>query len=466
MAVNLPRVPRLHLPRLTNWRRVLRGVNSLAAVLSVTVLLIVVNALAALQQARWDLSETKAFTLAPQTVDLLEQLDQDVTIYAFIKRDTDTDRNGPPLLEAYRVKTPRLEYRIIDPDQHPAEAKEFGVTQYDNIIVKTASGRQSRGTAVNEVEITGALLRALRKHGQAVYFLEGHGEHGINESLRPGYSELRAILEREGYMPKAVRMLNGEAVPADAAVLVIAGPKQPLLPAEQDSVRRYLERGGRLALLADPQINSGLEGLLSEWGMELGAGVVVDQGSRTFGGSFTLPLVTIYTVHDIVRELRLPTLFPEARPIQVDLKNKTYAVMALAQTSNQSWAELTPAASPPSFDETREQKGPFALAVAAQPRDAVQDLKGSPRLIAVGDSDFLSNLYINFSGNRDIFLNMLSWLVQGLDTFTVRPHEAKVSPIILSEGQSQLLFAIPVIVLPLVVMCTGWTVWWYRRSRV
>jgi len=148
------------------------------------------------------------------------------------------------------------------------------------------------------------------------------------------------------------------------------------------------------------------------------------------------------------------------------LKNKTYAVMALAQTSNQSWAELTPAASPPSFDETREQKGPFALAVAAQPRDAVQDLKGNPRLIAVGDSDFLSNLYINFSGNRDIFLNMLSWLVQGLDTFTVRPHEAKVSPIILSEGQSQLLFAIPVIVLPLVVMCTGWTVWWYRRSRV
>lgn len=106
MAVKLPRIPRLHLGGPASWRRVLRGVNSLAAVLSITVLLIVVNAVAALQQARWDLSETKAFTLAPQTVELLQQLDQDVTIYAFIKRDTDTDRSGPPLLEAYRAKTP------------------------------------------------------------------------------------------------------------------------------------------------------------------------------------------------------------------------------------------------------------------------------------------------------------------------------------------------------------------------
>ncbi|MES4786881.1 MAG: hypothetical protein C4294_14890, partial [Nitrospiraceae bacterium] len=72
--------------------------------------------------------------------------------------------------------------------------------------------------------------------------------------------------------------------------------KQPLLPAELESVRRYLDRGGRLAVLADPQIVTGLEPLLTEWGVTLGAGVVVDQGSRTFGGSFTLPLVTIYSV--------------------------------------------------------------------------------------------------------------------------------------------------------------------------
>jgi ABC-type uncharacterized transport system involved in gliding motility auxiliary subunit len=191
----------------------------------------------------------------------------------------------------------------------------------------------------------------------------------------------------------------------------------------------------------------------------------VDQGSRTFGGSFTLPLVTIYSVHEIVRELKLPTLFAEARPVLQDNSKGKVAVIALAQTSNRSWADLTPSVSPPEYDEGREQKGPFALAVAAMPRDAVQDIKGSPRLVVVGDSDFESNLYVNFSGNRDMFLNSINWLVEGLDSFTVRPHETNASPIILSEQQSGLLFTIPVVVLPLVVMCSGWTVWWYRRTR-
>ncbi|MER3439330.1 MAG: hypothetical protein C4346_18045, partial [Chloroflexota bacterium] len=74
------------------------------------------------------------------------------------------------------------------------------------------------------------------------------------------------------------------------------------------------------------------------------------------------------------------------------------------------WAELTPSVSPPTYDEDREQRGPFMLAVASTPRDAVKDMKGSPRLVVVGDSDFVSNLYIHFSGNRDLFLNMINWL--------------------------------------------------------
>ncbi|MES4786880.1 MAG: hypothetical protein C4294_14885, partial [Nitrospiraceae bacterium] len=121
--------------------------------------LAVINAMASYRPMRWDLSEFKSFTLAPQTIDLLEHLDQNVTVYAFIQRGSDSERKTPGLLEAYRAKTPRLTYRIIDPDQHPVEAKEFGITQYDNIVVKTASGRRARGATVTEAEITGALLR-------------------------------------------------------------------------------------------------------------------------------------------------------------------------------------------------------------------------------------------------------------------------------------------------------------------
>jgi len=457
---------RTHPPGWLRFGKALRGANSLIIVLLVGGVLVVVNALAGYREVRWDLSENRRFTLAPQTVGLLQQLTQDVTVYAFVQKGSEDERKAAELLDTYRTHSPHFSPRVIDPDQHPAQAKEFGISQYGTVVVTTASGRQARGTAVTESEVTRALLRALREQGQAIYFLEGHGEHELTDSLKPGYSQLRATIEQEGFLPKSLRILSGEAIPADAAVVVIAGPKVPLQPAEVAAITRYLDRGGRVALLADPGSTTGLEPLLADWGLSLGPGVVVDRGARTFGGSFTLPLVSIYTTHEIVRELRLPTLFAEARPVLVDNTNQTYAGMALAQTTSQSWGELNVGAAPPEYEEGREAHGPFPLAVAAYPRKMLEDIKGSPRLVVVGDSDFLSNVYFNFSGNRDLFLNMLNWLVQGLDAFSIRPQEANVSPIILSEQQANLLLAVPVIALPLLITITGWGIWRYRRTRV
>ena len=452
--------------RLGSWPKAIRGANSMVIIGLVAAVLIVVNALAAYREARWDWSETRRFTLAPQTLDLLKQLTQEVTIYAFVQKGSDEDRLGTDLLETYRAQSPKIRYHVLDPDQHPAQAKEFGVNQYGTLVVTTAKGRQARGTAITESEVTGALLRALRERGQAVYFLEGHGEHELNDSGKEGYSQLRAILEQEGYTPKLARLLSGEPIPADAATVVIAGPKIPLRAAEAESLKQFLDRGGRLAVLADPHIDTGLEPLLARWGVTLGPGVIVDQEGRTFGGSYTLPLITTYSVHEIVRELKLPTLFPEARPLSLDLKSPTTGLISLAQTSSQSWAELDVQVRPPQYDPNRERRGPFVLAVAAAPRDMLADVKGSPRMIVVGDSDFLSNVYFNFSGNRDLFLNMLNWLMQGLDSYTIRPQPVNVSPIILSEQQARALFVVPVVAVPLLITVTGWGIWRYRRMRV
>src|SRR5207244_6363454 len=97
-------------------------------------------------------------------------------------------------------------------------------------------------------------------------------------------------------------------------------------------------------------------------------------------------------------ELKLPTLFPEARPLFLNLNSPTAGLNSLAQTSGQSWAELDVAVRPPQYDPNREKRGPFVLAVAAAPRNMLSVVKGSLRMIVGGDSDFLSNAYFNFSG--------------------------------------------------------------------
>src|SRR5207244_556107 len=217
-----------------------------------------------------DWSETRRFTLAPQTLDLLNQLAQEVTIYAFIEKGSDEEKRGAELLETYRAKSPKVRYHVLDPNQHPAQAKEFGVNQYGTVVVTTAAGRQARGTAITESEITGALLRALREHGQSVYFLEGHGEHELTDSGNEGYFQLRATLEQEGYTPKSARLLNGEPIPADAASVVIAGPKRSLQLAEVESIKQYLDRGGRITVLPDRLLDTGREPLLGHCGIAVG----------------------------------------------------------------------------------------------------------------------------------------------------------------------------------------------------
>src|SRR5207244_10701914 len=117
---------------------------------------------------------------------------------AYVDKGRDAERLRIVLLETRRAQAPKVRNHLLDPDQHPAQAKEFGVNQYGTLVVTTASGRQARSTAITESEMTGALLRALREHGQSVYFLEGHGEHELTDSGKEGYFQLRAILEQEG----------------------------------------------------------------------------------------------------------------------------------------------------------------------------------------------------------------------------------------------------------------------------
>ena len=43
-------------------------------------------------------------------------------------------------------------------------------------------------------------------------------------------------------------------VPADAAALVIAGPKTDLFQPEADAIRKYLDRGGKLFCMLEPPL--------------------------------------------------------------------------------------------------------------------------------------------------------------------------------------------------------------------
>jgi ABC-type uncharacterized transport system involved in gliding motility auxiliary subunit len=447
------------------------GANSLLMVLLFLVILGILNFILSRHSKRFDLSETGKFSLAPQTLKVLGNLGHEVKVTGFFQEGSRPRQEFKDLIESYGYYSGKLNYEFIDPDRKPAVAKQYGINQY-NIVVLENGKQETRIKpaldVVSEEELTNALIRVSREQRKVVYFLEGHGEHALDDSSQTGYSQAKEALEREGYEVKALSILKEGKIPQDITILVLAGPQRSFLGAEKDAIRRYLQGKGQLLLMLDPQEKTGLDDLLAEWGLILGHEIIVDPSPNLtlLGFDASNALVLNYTPHDIVKDLRLATLFPVSRSIRFSsthAQNLNY--QALAQTGPDSWGETDFASRQARFDPTQDRKGPLDIAAVVERRGEEGENKPSgARLVVFGDSDFAANGYFNFSGNSDLFMASVNWLAQEKDLIAIRPKEAKFAPLTLTPRQGRIFFYFPVIVLPAMVIVVGVGVWRRRKK--
>ncbi len=446
------------------------GANSLLMILLFLTMLGILNFILSRHNKRFDLSETGKFSLAPQTLKVLGNLNHEIKVTGFFQEGGRPRQELKDLVESYRYHSNKLNYEFIDPDRKPAIAKQYGINQYNTVILE--SGKQetrikAATDVVSEEELTNALIRVSREQRKVVYFLEGHGEHALDDSGQTGYSQAKETLEREGLEVKTLSILKEGKIPQDATILVLAGPQRLFLGAEKDVIRRYLQDKGQIFLLLDPQEKTGLEDLLAEWGLTLGHEIIVDPSPNLtlLGFDASNALVLNYTPHDIVKDLRLATLFPVARSVRFSSANtKNLDYQSLAVTGPESWGETNFTSRQARFDP-QDRKGPLDIAAVVEQREKEEENKTSgARLVVFGDSDFATNGFFNFSGNSDLFLASVNWLAQEMDLISIRPKEAKSSPLILTQRQGRVLFYLPVIVLPVVVIAAGIGIWRGRKK--
>ncbi|MBE0618175.1 MAG: GldG family protein [Proteobacteria bacterium] len=437
------------------------GANAAAITLAFLGILVILNVLALRHNAKWDLTPDKRFTLAEQTVKVLKGLPREVRVTAFFSEASEDKARMKQVLDDFADETTKLAVSFVDPDKDPAAAQRLGIREYGTTVFE--SGDQSfRITETTEEAATNALVRVSREGKKTVYFLAGHGEHGIQDTQRSGYSAAKKALEDQGFAVKELLLLREAEVPTDCDVLVVAGPTKPLLEQERKAVETYLDRGGRAVLLLDPQTETGLEPLLAAWGVTLRNDVIVDTMSRLFGGSYTTPIVTEYPPHDITKGFQLATFLPFARSLEEGKLPEGVTFSPLARTTPQSWGETDLSNDKASFDPTQDHKGP--LTVAAVVEKAGTEEKPGAQLVVVGDSDFPDNTYFGSSGNADLFQNMVSYLAKEQDLISIRPKDAKPSPLMLTRAQGGTLFYGSVVVAPLALVLAGLGIWWRRRN--
>lgn len=464
------------------------GSNTLISTVLFLGILVVVALIAERHPWRVDFSDSGNFSLSEQTRNILKAIDKPVEIKAFFATGAPEENKARDLLETYKYAGNKISYQFIDPDRHPEMATTYGIRTYGTVVVE-GYGKKQPIPNLSEESLTNALLKLTREGRKKICFLVGQGERSAQPGDKDGYSTVRAALQKQDYAMADLNLLQVAQIPGDASLVVLAGPRKPLMPQEIEVLRSYLTNGGRLMALLDPYQDGGLRDFLKSYGIELSDDIVIDKLSRVFGGSYLMPVVMEYGNHKITDKFDVATFFPEARSVVAAKQPPAgVTVQVLASTSQNAWAERDLDAvkkGQVGFDEKIDLPGPVPLAVIAEmgkdvkqapakppgsnPAEAAADDKAPPSrkacLLVVGNSSFADDTYFGLSGNADLFLNMVGYMAEEETLITIKPREKKGQPLLMTQGQVNLVALIVLVGVPLLVILSGLTVYRIRRSQ-
>jgi ABC-type uncharacterized transport system involved in gliding motility auxiliary subunit len=443
------------------------GLNTAIAVALVLGIVGLVEAVSYRHNARLDLTENKRHSLSPQTVQLLRDLKTEVNAVGFFRSDQPIKRNAEDILKQYqRYAGGKFTYRMVDPDREPGLARRYAVESYGTIVLETKD-RSEKVLDAEEEKLTNGLVKLTREGKRIVYVVQGHGERDLANTDRPGFSEAKTAMERANYEVKPLVLARQEKVPDDAAVVIVAGPRTELLPPELSALEAYVGKNGKLLVMVDPGIVGGVQAdglmrMLGTYGFDMGNNLVIEVNpiGRLFGIGPEVPIIQQYETHPITRDLAgISTLFPLTRTVEAAKTPPAGIVVSpLARTSPESWAETDRASLQAGQvkPDAQDPKGPLTVAAVAT--------KDKARIVVYGTSSLSANQYLNLQGNRDLFLNTVSWLAEQEDLIAIRPKDTRQSPAYLSAQQAQIAFFVPVVLLPGLVLVAGLVSFVRRRA--
>jgi ABC-type uncharacterized transport system involved in gliding motility auxiliary subunit len=484
---------------LSQWRDIARSFGSrnvkygsIAATSVVVVLGILagINWIANRQNKRWDVSSGGQFSLSDQTKQILASLDKPVTIKAFYLESSEQVRDQ---LQEYAYHSGQIKTEFIDILRDPVSAGSLGVDSAPTYVLQY-DGRTQKATGTDEQALTNALKKVVEGKTKKIYFVIGHGEHDPSQSDNEGYSAVSDALKNDNFETAPLNLPQQGAVPDDASVLVIAGPRIDFQPAEIEILRAWVRKGGKVAILLDPPDKgsapepANLIAFAREWGIEVGKDLVVDVsgvGQRVGTGPF-VPIAGP-TSHPITDPMgNVGSAFPLARSVSAvegGVDGKT--AQRILETSDRSWADSDVAGAfggtPPERNlEGGDKAGPIGIGAAVSaaaadtppppapaagstPAPDADAPKPESRVVVIGDSDFAANRWIGLSGNRDLFLNMANWLAQQENLIAIRPRQAEDRPISMTEDQATMVLLFGQYIVPALLLLTGVLVWWKKR---
>ena len=429
---------------------------------------------------KYDVSSQKLFTTGEQTEEILKGLDEDITLYLIAQQGSE-DATLQELLERYEGLSSHIKVETKDPVLYPNFVSQYTSENLSENSVLVVG--QNRSKAVDyydiyqysmdystysstlssfdgEGQITSAIAYVTAEDMPVVYTLAGHDEADLSTTVT-------SSIEKENIELKSLSLLTEEAVPEDAKAVIINGAISDISEDEKNKLEAYMEQGGQVVTLLGytEKDTPNLDSLLSDYGITLAGGLVLESDSRHH-----IPNYPYYLLPDIqssgytsdVSSRYVLMAFAQGMTESAEHSdNLTYE--SLLTTSNQSYSK-TDLQSENLSQEENDIAGPFDLgAVVTKITE-----EGTEAKLVVFSSETLLDEQVDSmvsGGNSTLFMNVMSQLVDHESTVSIEPKSMSTEYLTVNAGSAIFWGLLTIILIPLLLLATGGVIWFGRRKR-
>lgn len=473
-------------------------------------IVIVLNLLADEYHFRLDLTEDQQYTLSQATRDILEDLEEPVTVKAYFSEELPpniikTRKDFRDLLVEYaNISDDQLVYEFIDPNKeenYEQEAIEKGIRPVVFYSREKDQAKQQKaflGATVHLGEKTEvipyiqpgaameyALSTAIKKLSiedkPVVGFITGHGEASLSEMSQ--VNQQLSIL----YETREIQLTDSSSVPENITTLALIRPTDSIPATHFAQLDTFLEKGGKLLVAlnsvdADLRTrygsarDNGLKTWLQKKGIDVQDNFVIDAqcGSVSMPeqlGIFTIqrqiafpyvPIVSTFSDHPITTGLET-VMFEFASEVRFN-GDSTKQFYPLAFTSEQSDALPAPQFFDLAKDWTENDFSREHIPVAAA-------IEGNPmKMVVIADGDFPVNGPPQQArelqpDNVNLLSNAIDWLSDDTGLIALRTKGVVSRPIRELEETTKTILKYMNFLLPLFLV-VGYGIFRAQRNRM